>query len=579
MRTLGWSLAAFVVMSCSVGPEAFVSEQEGSPVGELEQHSTATDLATARAMLTLLASPQTGRCNGCHTASPQDFRRWATALQNVEAKCLAPALTLSAAQRVQCLGTTSPTTGATVFRPGTLGFGAAGANLTGFRQLFTDAFGTDGATQHAAFARQVRMPRAGSGLTQAQYTRLRDWALRGLPQLDEALGNVPAPGVTCSASSSPVLTAHLDAMATTGWQRRNLEAGVAMFGCGTATRAADCLKTFPDVSSRAGVPGVTQTIRQLRELPFKTRYWVRGSADGRFVGFGLFPGAVVTDLLRVSQGQGAADIAVSADYDPVFFPGNDGFTFAGAQVDDGIRACRQSLLSDALRLTNPVVRLTESKCAPIANAVYQSIGTSLDGLSSLMVFGTHENDDGANDIIRPLPAAFGQAAKLEVMPLVSNGLAFRPQSRTTFALPNEGDAMLSPSSQLLVTRFGDGTKQLGYRVHRLTLGRTSSTAAPTVSSEKVAELCDAGGKAGFSFDERWLTFHQYVVGPQNSQRSNSADIVVADLRTGTRTKLTAMARGQYALYPHFRSDGWLYFLVRDTNTGREQLWASDFAVR
>ena len=28
-----------------------------------------------------------------------------------------------------------------------------------------------------------------------------------------------------------------------------------------------------------------------------------------------------------------------------------------------------------------------------------------------------------------------------------------------------------------------------------------------------------------------------------------------------------MNPGQYALYPHFRSDGWLYFLVRDINAG------------
>ena len=40
-----------------------------------------------------------------------------------------------------------------------------------------------------------------------------------------------------------------------------------------------------------------------------------------------------------------------------------------------------------------------------------------------------------------------------------------------------------------------------------------------------------------------------------------------------------MGPGQYALYPHFRSDGWLYFLVRDVNTGVEHLVASDLALK
>jgi hypothetical protein len=40
-----------------------------------------------------------------------------------------------------------------------------------------------------------------------------------------------------------------------------------------------------------------------------------------------------------------------------------------------------------------------------------------------------------------------------------------------------------------------------------------------------------------------------------------------------------MNPGQYALYPHFRNDGWIYFLVRDTNTDVEHIVASDFALR
>jgi hypothetical protein len=54
--------------------------------------------------------------------------------------------------------------------------------------------------------------------------------------------------------------------------------------------------------------------------------------------------------------------------------------------------------------------------------------------------------------------------------------------------------------------------------------------------------------------------------------------VVVDLLTHATTVVTRMNPGQYALYPHFRSDGWMYFLVRDSNTGVEHVVASDAAI-
>ena len=39
-----------------------------------------------------------------------------------------------------------------------------------------------------------------------------------------------------------------------------------------------------------------------------------------------------------------------------------------------------------------------------------------------------------------------------------------------------------------------------------------------------------------------------------------------------------MKAGQHALYPHWRADGWLYFLVRDSNNNKETLVASDAAL-
>jgi hypothetical protein len=57
-----------------------------------------------------------------------------------------------------------------------------------------------------------------------------------------------------------------------------------------------------------------------------------------------------------------------------------------------------------------------------------------------------------------------------------------------------------------------------------------------------------------------------------------SNVYVIDLTTGTETRVTTMNPGQYALFPHFRSDGWIYFVVRDPAAGVEHVVASDAAL-
>jgi hypothetical protein len=54
---------------------------------------------------------------------------------------------------------------------------------------------------------------------------------------------------------------------------------------------------------------------------------------------------------------------------------------------------------------------------------------------------------------------------------------------------------------------------------------------------------------------------------------------VADFVTGKKVRITKMGPGQFALFPHYRSDGWLYFLVVDHNTNKYYAVASDWSVR
>jgi Tol biopolymer transport system component len=79
----------------------------------------------------------------------------------------------------------------------------------------------------------------------------------------------------------------------------------------------------------------------------------------------------------------------------------------------------------------------------------------------------------------------------------------------------------------------------------------------------------SGAKPSFSFDERFIVTHHYEGG--------KADVFLVDLTTGQRVQVTDMPAGTYAQFPHFRSDGWIYFLV--TGGEKEYVAASDAALR
>jgi Tol biopolymer transport system component len=130
--------------------------------------------------------------------------------------------------------------------------------------------------------------------------------------------------------------------------------------------------------------------------------------------------------------------------------------------------------------------------------------------------------------------------------------------------------------------------QSGYAIYSVDKSNGSTSAA----LHDLGRVCLTGGKATFSYDERWLVFHHYVLpsdavdlgftGPDDPGFASylsqgSSNLVLVDLRTGTAQRLTTLQPGQYALFPHFRSDGWIYFVVR-TLSGEEYYAASDAAL-
>jgi hypothetical protein len=62
-------------------------------------------------------------------------------------------------------------------------------------------------------------------------------------------------------------------------------------------------------------------------------------------------------------------------------------------------------------------------------------------------------------------------------------------------------------------------------------------------------------------------------------QQGTANIFLLDITTGATTRITSMGPGQTALFPHFRSDGWIYFIVKDDATpNHEVVVASDAAL-
>jgi hypothetical protein len=187
--------------------------------------------------------------------------------------------------------------------------------------------------------------------------------------------------------------------------------------------------------------------------------------------------------------------------------------------------------------------------------------------------------------------------------MLDSGTTFQTGAATSVATPLEGDPMLSPSGRILVTRLkgretttGTGRRrvvtaeQSGYALRLLTPTKNGTNLSASLAD--LGRICLQGGKAVVSYDERWLVIYHYVTandavelgftGPQDPAfadylRLGASNLILVDLLDGSSHVITHMDPGQYALYPHFRSDGWLYFVVR-TLDRKEYFAATDAAL-
>jgi hypothetical protein len=531
----------------------------------------------------------TQRCSECHSMNAGLMGMWMEQTDAAVASCFADTTvpTVEAAEEVlSCLRMTSSAT--SPFSTPKLGIYSAAAHLDWFNFVFERVYGADAAAERDDFLTEVGMPKIeADGMTQAEFDIVAEWFARGLPFLNELLPEDPPPG-GCDGSISPEVPAYIEQMKLEGWRAVNAENNILMFGCAGATTPLDCLSTYPQASTTAygdvweHLDGAK--IRVLRENHYSSSYWTRSSADGRFVAHGGASGggSTIVDL------EEDREIPTNAAYDPGFFPDNSGFVFQG--TPSGSDFCRQSLLTGS-----PVsVNFNEPECVGSTSVgLYQHVGAALGGGDYWVVDGEFVSDNGGHSATTENPAAyFGGDSAIDLTPMFYTGSAYAEKNTIVKSTPSEGDTVISPSSGFLLSRVtGPSWEQNGFTMRKL--NATPSGMTYSVEVPQVARYCINGGKPGISFDERYAVLHSYVTaadavelgftGPGDPgfaayASQGAANLYLIDLKTSIIRRITHMKPGQYAFSPHFRSDGWIYFMVRIAGSSTEYIAASDAAL-
>ena len=240
------------------------------------------------------------------------------------------------------------------------------------------------------------------------------------------------------------------------------------------------------------------------------------------------------------------------------------------------------------------IDFSESQCSSVDSiSLYQHLGQGLGGGDYFVINSQFTSDNPSGAVTHDPSAGFATSAQMKITPMVFDGTHYVGKPAATVPSPFEGDSVLSPSTKLVVSRFGNEGNQLGYVLRKITATPSGSSVLDLDPGDRplLRAGCEAGhlvrralhGRPPLRRTER-LRRPRLRVGerPRRSRRCSRrarSNILVVDLVTGARTRVTTMKAGQYALFPHFRSDGWFYFLVRDKNTNKEYVMASDAALQ
>ncbi len=560
------------------GPTTDAGRDAGDPlVAPLFRNAVdLPDDELARQALRLMGAPEaggSGSCSECHAITRQNVRRFWDISDTAWRTCFADLAVESEAAAQSIVDCFQEDGG--LYSTSNLGVFATGANFDWFRFVFRRALGTGWEEEYERFRmRVVQPPDSHTALTQAEFDLLTEWFLRGTPWVEDVLPSLDGPG-ECTDYVDASVAALVAEGEVSGWSARNREAAILMYGCAGATDPLACLSSFPRVTETTygamwETPGTEQ--RVLFEVPYRTSYWTKSSADGRFVAHGgndAGGNASIIDLVR------GAIVRVDAQYDPGFFPDNSGFVFHG--TSRGAAVCMQSVLT-----TGTPTRITfmETGCNRAATiGLYEHVGASLDGGDYWVVNSLWSGDLG--DSLRDPDVMVSPTATLTLRRLVNTGSGFTESGSTRLDAPWQGNAVVSPTMRFVVTQLATaGGDPLGFVLHRIDITRGAGGAVSSITIPEVARYCYPGGKAAMSLDDRWIVTHHRATDadavdlgftgasdPGFAAYRGVSNVYLIDTATGERIRVTNMQPGQRALFPHFRSDGWLYYLARSGATG------------
>jgi hypothetical protein len=518
---------------------------------------------------------QTKRCAECHPMSRFNTREWLDRTNGALAAGInldedPDEYTQEKAMDLVNFMRKIPENPDSVFAAANLGVFTAGVQFPYFRKLFDKAFDGQGAVQYAGFLARVSMPKGSHPpFTAEEFATVVKWFVdEDLNHLEAVMPEAPRPE-TCADVAAFVglgnngipandswFTGHLDDMEFEGWHANNVEAGIDMFGCDNG-EGLNCFSSFEEVDIADSSVSGTKVIR-LRDFDFSTSFWMRSSADGRFVGNGGGSvsgyGSTITDLVA------DRNIGVRGSYDPGFFPNNDGFIMQG-----GAGLCSQSVLTNPA-LYEDGIDFTEPGCTEASGInLYQHVAVDLRG--DYFIINSQFTSDSGSGNSDPT-AGFGEGSAMKFSPLVFDGQDWDQKEPVDVASPYEGDSVLSPSGRLVVSRFaGPDGGALGHMVRRVEANPAGSSYDIRIN-EPVRFICSPGAKSNISFDERYAITHHYENG--------TANLFLTDLVTNNVYRVTDMPADTKALFPHFRSDGWIYFLT--TGAGGDAAMAINSAL-
>lgn len=468
-----------------------------------------------------------------------------------------------------------------------LGVFTAGLSLDSFKAIFSGNDNVFASLLTESWARRAAMPKNGVPLSATDFQVALGWLVNGSPEKEKFLiHNGPQ---TCSTDTDTFIGENLKSHVTRmsingeGWMAKNQADGLKMFACdakGCFQSKTSGRDVFPLVS---GILVGEGEVRSLYTLSGEaSRFWTRSSADGRYVSYGARPQSIIIDLAPKLTGQSARRMTVEADYDPAFSPDNLSFMYQGEK--SGTRFCNQTLLATP-SLTRIDFNSDACSTSNLRVGLYQGLGASLDNGEMMTIAGGFRSDEGSI-LIQDAAPLFTDNATIDISRIrQSDSMVFEKTNVQRVSTPYLGNWMLSPSNKIAIGTLSGSTmskaRHGGFRLV-LTDAITGSRLPASLTDSNTATLCvKTGEKPQASFDERFLVYYAYEQHENTVSPSESAaNLFAIDLLgTGKPVQLTNLAKGTYAQFPHFRSDGWLYFTLYDSRTRERSVLATDAIIR